>query len=1146
MHHLDFDVEIVALGGSNYQVTARSPAGEASERLAFPFDEPTLASKLKDLQIALLRSGGGRRRVSTGEEQTVEHFGRDLFNVLLAGEVRNRYDVSRQRAAEQGGGLRLRLRIKAPELAVLPWEFLYDPRQAEYLSLSRHTPIVRYLDVAQLPGVLKVTPPLQLLGMVASPSDQEPLDIAHEQARIEEALQNLRAQGLVEITWLAGQTWRDLQRAMRGGPWHLFHFIGHGGFDPHADEGLLALASDTGGSHLLTATNVARLLADHQPLRMVLLNACEGGRASTQDIFSSTAATLVRRGIPAVLAMQYEISDRAAVEFARVFYEALVDGLPVDEATTEARIAVSLALDHSVEWGTPVLHMRSPDGILLQVEGGIRARISSTDHPASREREPANVVVAVLDKDQRKTFHQALLAAFPTYNDLAQMVNFELDENLEAITDSRDLRQAGFRLISWAQAHGKLADLIAAALAANPDNPQLQAFRQYIPGAGSPADGSPILAEGQPISGEHAARREANRVLRTLPDAVAGVETPSTPSSPPPAKPPAAPVSTPPQPPDLGARRQQLAALLAQTRTAAESFGLAGWVTTLDDWQHHLDTEEANALFVSEFKRGQSTLINALLGQEILPTAVSPAAALLTEIKWGREPRARLYPTPGTDGDSMPVMEIQVTQVGRYLTMQQNTLDAFTAAPPYERLEIYWPVPFCENGVHVIDTPGWPDYASGQDRIMRYVPYTDAIVIVFRADMALSMAELDLIAQIHELTGKEVLFFVGNAYDNVSPEDREALQQHCRTKLAPYISPDQPRLFFVSAREALRGQRSGDTAQVKVSGVPALAEALLAFLHNRLDAKFITKARALHESLIDGRTKIDSQIASLHLHQEVEIHERQQKIQAQLALLEDQLPQFARWTAALRSKLQSAFNRHFNKFADDMALKIPDWLTHYELQHPITRETLLSSHAPHVAAVEVTNYIQIKVRREWDERQQAIIQEVLELSNQKLDIDTRPILSTILTRILLPVDRLSLFVPPIVVNRLTNPILGKGHLFNPTRKNELIKKEVGKACVEVLQSQQWIEQISSEASSQVIDTLHSQKEEILAAKLGINLAQVAVERRQLTARKAEIENTLERLARQQAEIDALDAAVAAFLANSDGERNYAPIESTKG
>ena len=91
---------------------------------------------------------------------------------------------------------------------------------------------------------------------------------------------------------------------------------------------------------------------------------------SQRDIISSTAATLVRRGIPAVVAMQYEITDRAAIELARAFYEALAEGYPVDAAIAEARKAISLAVANSVEWGTPVLYMRSPDGVLFEQVAG--------------------------------------------------------------------------------------------------------------------------------------------------------------------------------------------------------------------------------------------------------------------------------------------------------------------------------------------------------------------------------------------------------------------------------------------------------------------------------------------------------------------------------------------------------------------------------------------------------------------------------------------------------------------------------------------------------------------------------------------------------------------------------------------------------
>ena len=178
MDYLDFELEIGPGLGREYPVAViRSPAGEARETMTFPFDELALENRLKDLQIALLRSGGKRRRALSPEEQTVQDFGRDLFKALVGGEILSRYEVSRREARQQRKGLRFKLRFQAPELAALPWEFLYDHRRGEYLCLSKNTPTIRYLELPQPIPSLTVTPPLRILGMIASPTDLPRLDV---------------------------------------------------------------------------------------------------------------------------------------------------------------------------------------------------------------------------------------------------------------------------------------------------------------------------------------------------------------------------------------------------------------------------------------------------------------------------------------------------------------------------------------------------------------------------------------------------------------------------------------------------------------------------------------------------------------------------------------------------------------------------------------------------------------------------------------------------------------------------------------------------------------------------------------------------------------------------------------------------------
>ena len=184
-----------------------------------------------------------------------------------------------------------------------------------------------------------------------------------------EAIDHLIDSRQVELVWVEGQTWRDLNRAMQAGDWHIFHFIGHGDFDLYLGEGRVALVDEaSGGSHFLSATQLGLLFADHPSLRLAVVNACEGARASEHSVFSSTGAVLARRGIAAVVSMQFTISDRAAIEFSRTFYDSLARGLAVDLAVQEARLAISMALGDSAEWGTPVLYMRTPDGALFHVD----------------------------------------------------------------------------------------------------------------------------------------------------------------------------------------------------------------------------------------------------------------------------------------------------------------------------------------------------------------------------------------------------------------------------------------------------------------------------------------------------------------------------------------------------------------------------------------------------------------------------------------------------------------------------------------------------------------------------------------------------------------------------------------------------------
>jgi hypothetical protein len=360
MTTLDFELEIGPGVAGSYPVVARASGGEIATTLRWSFTPAELDHQLAVIKDKVLVSSAVVRRGSSEDEQPVREMGQRLFEALVSEDVRALYVASRQRAREDDCVLRLVLRVRPPELARLPWEFLFDPTRQDYLGLTM--PLVRYLQVLAPRQPLRVAAPLRILGMIARPGDRHALDTGQEQQQLHAALTGLQHEGLVELGWVAGQTYGDLEDALDDGPWHVFHFVGHGGYDRAADEGTIALADDTGRTHRVGADDFSRLLAEHHSLRLVVLNACDTGRGSASDAFSSTAAALIRREIPAVVAMQFEITDSAAIRFAHTFYLNMAKRRPVDDSVMRARRALRLAKNDTLEWGTPVLYLRALDG----------------------------------------------------------------------------------------------------------------------------------------------------------------------------------------------------------------------------------------------------------------------------------------------------------------------------------------------------------------------------------------------------------------------------------------------------------------------------------------------------------------------------------------------------------------------------------------------------------------------------------------------------------------------------------------------------------------------------------------------------------------------------------------------------------------
>ncbi len=242
--YLDFDLWIDQKSEGLYRAKAWSSAAgfEATESFALPAGL---------LGGELCVAGGGARRGGSGEAvdgASAEQAGDELFRAVFQGELLKAFQGCLAKA--QGGpGLRIRLRLNdVPQLAGLPWEYLYDAEGRGFLALSGRTPVVRYLELSEGLGTLLVEPPLRILAVISTPKGYRELAEADEEwRRLGAALEPLQRKGLIEVERLARPTPEALEARLRNGqPVHILHFVGHGGFSELRGEGVLVFEDEAG------------------------------------------------------------------------------------------------------------------------------------------------------------------------------------------------------------------------------------------------------------------------------------------------------------------------------------------------------------------------------------------------------------------------------------------------------------------------------------------------------------------------------------------------------------------------------------------------------------------------------------------------------------------------------------------------------------------------------------------------------------------------------------------------------------------------------------------------------------------------------------------------------------------------------------
>lgn len=233
-------------------------------------------------------------------------------------------------------------------------------------------------------------------------------------------------------------------------------------------------------------------------------------------------------------------------------------------------------------------------------------------------------------------------------------------------------------------------------------------------------------------------------------------------------------------------------AALCRLAELAAQFGVEHLASTARELAERVSEGRFYVACLGQFKRGKSTLLNALIGHAVLPTAVVPVTAVPTVIRHGKQlaARVRLQSETWTD--------IAVSTVEEYVSEAKNPENAKGVLG----VEIFVPSPLLEAGMCLVDTPGLGSVFAGNTAATQaFIPHVDVAVVVIGTDPPLSGDELQLV----EAVSREVhdLVFVLNKADKVNADERSAALDFTRRVLETRLQQGSPVIYEVSAIERL-------------------------------------------------------------------------------------------------------------------------------------------------------------------------------------------------------------------------------------------------------------------------------------------------------------------------------------------------------
>ena len=238
----------------------------------------------------------------------------------------------------------------------------------------------------------------------------------------------------------------------------------------------------------------------------------------------------------------------------------------------------------------------------------------------------------------------------------------------------------------------------------------------------------------------------------------------------------------------------------------SEDISLVNTAQSIRETIDKSDDDHFEVAIVGEFKRGKSTLINALLGQEVLPADVLPATATLNRVAYSEEPYVQVEYKNGTSE------RVDIDQLENYVT--KLTCEAEERAETVKEATVYYDTDFCRNNVDIIDTPGLNDDEQMTNVTLSILPKIDAAVFVISANSPFSQFEKDFLEKKMLTSDVGRIIFVVNCFGTFSQEDENKIVETVRSRITKYVMDKAKKVMGEDSREFAVYKRKIGTPRV--------------------------------------------------------------------------------------------------------------------------------------------------------------------------------------------------------------------------------------------------------------------------------------------------------------------------------------------